>query len=70
MSGLDLQRRLTVANCRIPLIFITAHSDEDARNQALSAGAVDFLYKPFNDETLLGTVHVALQPDGETGQGA
>jgi FixJ family two-component response regulator len=70
MSGLDLQRRLTVANCRIPLIFITAHGDEDARHQAHSAGAVDFLYKPFNDETLLGAVHVALQPAGETGQGA
>jgi len=61
MSGLELQRRLTTAKCRIPLIFITAHGDEDARAQVLSAGAVDFLYKPFSDEVLLSAVQVALQ---------
>jgi FixJ family two-component response regulator len=60
MSGFELQRRLTAANCRIPLIFITAHGDEDARAQALSAGAVDFLYKPFSGEILLSAVQAAL----------
>jgi FixJ family two-component response regulator len=60
MSGLELQRRLTTAKCRIPLIFITAHGDEDARAQALGAGAVDFLYKPFSDEVLLSAVQAAL----------
>jgi FixJ family two-component response regulator len=60
MSGLELQRQLTTAKCRIPLIFITAHGDEDARAQALSAGAVDFLYKPFSDEVLLSAVQAAL----------
>jgi len=60
MSGLELQRRLTTAKCRIPLIFITAHGDEDARTQVLSAGAVDFLYKPFSDEVLLSAVQAAL----------
>jgi FixJ family two-component response regulator len=59
-SGLELQRRLTTAKCRIPLIFITAHGDEDARAQALGAGAVDFLYKPFSDEVLLSAVQAAL----------
>jgi FixJ family two-component response regulator len=61
MSGLELQRQLTATNCRIPLVFITAHGDEDARAQALRAGAVDFLYKPFSDEDLLSAVQVALQ---------
>jgi len=61
MSGLELQQRLTMAHCPIPLIFITAHEDEETRGRALRAGAVGFLYKPFSDEALLSAVHVALQ---------
>jgi FixJ family two-component response regulator len=61
MSGLELQRQLAATNCRIPLVFITAHGDENARAQALRAGAVDFLYKPFSDEVILSAVQVALQ---------
>ena len=60
MSGLELQQQLTTAHCPLPIIFITAHGDEDARAQVLSAGAVDFLYKPFNDEVLLSAVQAAL----------
>ena len=60
MSGLELQRQLATANCPIPIIFITAHGDEKARAQALSAGAVDFLPKPFSDDVLLRAVQAAL----------
>jgi FixJ family two-component response regulator len=61
MSGLEFQRQLAAANCPIPIIFITAHGDEEARGRALRAGAVDFLDKPFSDEVLLRAVHAALQ---------
>ncbi len=60
MSGLDLQARLNSQKCRIPTIFITAHGDADMRMQALRAGAVEFLAKPFNDDVLLEHVKVAL----------
>ena len=60
ISGLDLQARLNAARLRIPIIFITAHGDERMRTQALRAGAVEFLAKPFDDEVLLETVRAAL----------
>jgi FixJ family two-component response regulator len=60
MSGLDLQARLNSQKCRIPTIFITAHGDADMRMQALRAGAVEFLAKPFNDDVLLEQVRAAL----------
>lgn len=60
MSGLELQRQLVAANSRIPIIFITSHGDDDARSQALEAGAVAFLYKPFREETLLKAIDSAL----------
>jgi FixJ family two-component response regulator len=61
MSGLELQGKLNAENCRIPIVFITAHGDAQMRMQALRAGAVEFLSKPFNDETLLETVRAALE---------
>src|ERR1700674_4070817 len=61
MSGLDLQAKLNAEHCRIPAIFITAHGDTKMRMQALSAGAVEFLAKPFDDEALLGSVRAALE---------
>ena len=61
MSGLELQRRLSDADYRIPIIFITAQRDEGDRMQALKAGAVDFLYKPFSENALLKAVDTALQ---------
>ena len=61
MSGLDLQAKLNIERCRIPIIFITAHGDEKMRMQALRAGAVEFLAKPFNDEALLESVRAALE---------
>jgi len=60
MSGLDLQARLNSQNLRIPTIFITAHGDANMRMQALRAGAVEFLAKPFNDDVLLEHVRAAL----------
>ena len=61
ISGLDLQARLNAGRLRIPIIFITAHGDERMRTQALRAGAVEFLAKPFDDEVLLKTVRAALE---------
>jgi FixJ family two-component response regulator len=60
MSGLELQARLNAEHCRIPTIFITAHGDEEMRFQALRAGAVEFLPKPFDDEVLVESVRAAL----------
>jgi len=61
MSGLELQAKLNADGCRIPTIFITAHGDEKMRLQALRAGAVEFLSKPFNDEALIESVRAALE---------
>jgi FixJ family two-component response regulator len=61
MSGLDLQAKLNADHCKTPIIFITAHGDAQMRMQALRAGAVEFLAKPFNDEALLETVRAALE---------
>jgi len=61
MSGLELQAKLNAEHCRIPTIFITAHGDTAMRMQALRAGAVEFLAKPFNDEALLGSVRATLE---------
>ena len=61
MSGLELQAQLTAGHCRIPTIFITAHGDAKMRMQAMRAGAVEFLAKPFDDEALLESVRAALE---------
>src|SRR3954469_354088 len=50
MSGIDLQARLNADQIKIPIIFITAHGDARLRMQAMRAGAVEFLAKPFDDE--------------------
>jgi FixJ family two-component response regulator len=60
MSGLELQAQLNAEGCKVPIIFITAHGDERMRLQALRAGAVEFLAKPFDEETLLDSVRAAL----------
>ena len=61
MNGLELQRQLGAANWRIPIIFVTAHADDDARARALAAGAVAFLYKPCREEDLLNAIDAALK---------
>ena len=61
ISGLELQAKLNAEHCKVPIIFITAHGDEKMRMQALRAGAVEFLAKPFDDEALLVSVRAALE---------
>jgi FixJ family two-component response regulator len=61
MSGLELQAKLNGERIRIPTIFITAHGDERMRMQALRAGAVEFLAKPFDNTALLESVRAALE---------
>jgi FixJ family two-component response regulator len=61
ISGLELQAKLNAEHCRIPTIFITAHGDAKMRMQALRAGAVEFLAKPFDDEALLESIRAALE---------
>jgi FixJ family two-component response regulator len=60
MSGLELQAQLNADHCKIPTIFITAHGESKLRMQALRAGAVEFLMKPFDDEVLLESIRTAL----------
>ncbi len=61
MSGLELQARLNLERHRIPTVFITAHGDASMRMQALRAGAVEFLAKPFDEEVLLDCVRAAME---------
>jgi FixJ family two-component response regulator len=63
ISGLDFQRKLTEANIRIPIIFITGHGDIPMSVRAMKAGAVEFLTKPFRDQDLLDAIQVALERD-------
>ncbi len=53
IDGIELQRRIRELRPRLPVIFITAHDDEDVRQRALSGGAVDFMVKPFDAAELL-----------------
>jgi FixJ family two-component response regulator len=63
LSGLDLQRELEVAGFPLPIIFITGHGDIPMSVQAMKAGAVEFLTKPFRDQALLDAIHHAIQCD-------
>jgi FixJ family two-component response regulator len=61
VNGLELQSELAAAGLSIPIIFITAFDNKDTRQQAMRAGAVAFLGKPFHDEELLQAVRLALR---------
>ena len=61
MSGLELQRQILAANWRIPIIFVTSCADGAEQAQALEAGAVDYLYKPFREEDLINAIDAALK---------
>jgi FixJ family two-component response regulator len=67
MCGLELQRRLVETYRDMPVIFITAHAGEEPRARALKSGAVDFLLKPFSEESLLNAVETALSEGYESG---
>jgi FixJ family two-component response regulator len=63
LSGLDLQRELATANVHLPIIFITGHGDVPMSVQAMKAGAVEFLTKPFRELELLNAVREAVARD-------
>jgi FixJ family two-component response regulator len=62
-SGLELQRDLAAANRQLPIIFITAHGDIPMTVQAMKAGAIEFLTKPFRDQELLDAVEAGIARD-------
>jgi FixJ family two-component response regulator len=61
MTGPDLQRELILRRQEIPIVFITAHRDEDIRPRVLEHGAVECLFKPFSDTDLLKALNIALR---------
>jgi DNA-binding response OmpR family regulator len=61
MNGIELQRRVRLDRPELPVIFISAHQDEEARQRALDEGATTFLYKPFDGAELLRTIEAALK---------
>jgi FixJ family two-component response regulator len=63
ISGLDFQKQLAAANIEIPIIFITGHGDIPMTVQAMKAGAVDFLTKPFRDQDFLDAIQKAVERD-------
>jgi FixJ family two-component response regulator len=68
LSGLDLQKRLAEVELEIPIIFLTGHGNIPASVQAMKAGAVEFLTKPFDDQDLLGAIQEAIERDRRTRQ--
>jgi FixJ family two-component response regulator len=62
-SGLDFQHELSRGNIRIPIIFLTGYGDIPMTVQAMKAGAVEFLTKPFRDQALLDAIQLALDRD-------
>jgi FixJ family two-component response regulator len=67
IDGFELQRQLAARNYRIPIIFITSFDSDDVRIRAFQAGAVEFLCKPFSQESLFQAVRSALaNRQGET----
>jgi FixJ family two-component response regulator len=63
LSGLDLQREMVERGIHVPVIFITGHGDIPMSVQAMKAGAVEFLTKPFRDQDLLDAVRSGIQLD-------
>jgi FixJ family two-component response regulator len=62
-SGLDFQHDLAAASVRLPIVFITGHGDIPMTVQAMKAGAIEFLTKPFRDQDLLDAVNIGLARD-------
>jgi FixJ family two-component response regulator len=60
LTGLELKKQLDAAGRMLPVIFITAHANEQIREQALQAGAIAFLSKPFDDQDLLDVLELGV----------
>jgi RNA polymerase sigma factor (sigma-70 family) len=65
MSGLELQQRLWDLGSSLPIVFLTAHADVPMAVEAVKAGALDFLQKPFRDQDLLDRIQEALQRNAD-----
>ena len=63
LSGLDLQKELVRKHVDVPMIILTGHGDIPMAVQAMKAGAIEFLTKPFRDQDLLDAVHSGLERD-------
>ena len=63
LSGLDLQKRMAAAGLEIPIVFLTGHGNIPASVQAIKAGAVEFLTKPFDEQALLRAIQEAVERD-------
>ena len=61
MQGLDVQRQLNAEHRNIPVVFMSAHGDEDTVQRALTNGAVGFLRKPFEEDVLLDSIELAVR---------
>ncbi|MBJ7411631.1 MAG: response regulator [Phenylobacterium sp.] len=66
MSGLELVRRLKERNIKLPVIVITGHGDVPLAVEAMRAGVIDFIEKPFDDEVLLRSIRMALDTTAES----
>jgi FixJ family two-component response regulator len=60
IQGLELQQLVKRDYPKLPIIIVTGYRDEHVRQSALSEGAISFLYKPFDPETLLRAIHIAI----------
>jgi FixJ family two-component response regulator len=60
ISGLELQRRLAASGSEWPVIFMTANDDEATRNEAMDAGCIAYLRKPFSQDVLLNAISKAV----------
>ena len=69
MDGIELQRRLRASKVAVPVIVITGHGDVALAVEAMKAGAVDFIEKPFDDEVLVGAIRSALARRAEDAKG-
>ena len=65
LSGLELQKRVANQRADMPIVFITGHGDIPMTVEAMKAGAVEFLTKPFTDDALLGAIRQAIERSSE-----
>jgi FixJ family two-component response regulator len=68
MTGIELHRRLAASDNPIPTVLITAHADENMRANALKAGVIGYLTKPFKEQDLMGCINLALDQSEKKGK--